>query len=63
MDFEFEKDLPQERLATQGDGRTDKRVVCRYWIEGRCVCATWRRRWRAARRGCAAARTRPPRCS
>ena len=35
--FDFEPDLPQERLATVGDSRTDKRVVCRYWLEGRCL--------------------------
>ena len=35
MDFEFETHS-DERLATQGVNRNDKRVVCRYWIEGKC---------------------------
>ena len=33
--FDFEPDLPKERLATVGDSKTDKRIVCRYGLEGR----------------------------
>lgn len=36
MNYDFEADVGEERLATQGINKNDKRVVCRYWIEGKC---------------------------
>lgn len=36
IEFDFIKNLPEERLATERNHRNDKRVVCRYFVEGKC---------------------------
>jgi hypothetical protein len=37
MGFDFEQDMPQEKLATVGATAKEKRIVCRFWLEGLCV--------------------------